>query len=83
MTGLHDPYPDGRSGPWLRSRHARSFSAPVAEHGGRVLDQGYAFDARCAECRRLVWAGQQWTHTDKAGSPARMTLFVDGEEVGR
>jgi len=39
---LHDPYPDGKSGPWLREPHHKRTSSI----GTQTLD----FDPRCAAC---------------------------------
>ena len=39
FEALHDPVPDGKTGPWLRERHAKD------EHGF------YVFDARCQACQ--------------------------------
>lgn len=38
---LHDPVPDGKTGPWLRERHARDA-------------HGYVTDLRCERCRQDI-----------------------------
>lgn len=41
MEKLHDPYPDGKTGPWLREPHLKN-------------DQGLVLDSRCGKCASIL-----------------------------
>jgi len=60
---LHDPVPDGRTGPFLREPHATQ---------GPNLGIGDAFDPRCAKC-----VAEREPTCPACGDPVRVYDFRD------